>query len=63
MGDTIVMFIQREKCAEQVFTQLNVKTNKWDRNQKPTYDTTITNHSKDKFITWGDLTLEFKKGK
>lgn len=63
MGDTIYMFITKEKCVQQLYTRLNVKTNKWEKDQKPTYDTTITNHSKDRFMTWNDLSLEFKKSK
>lgn len=61
MGDTIYLNIAREKCTRQVFTQLNVKDNKWIRNVKPTYDSTITDGSKNRFITFGDLKLEFKK--
>lgn len=61
MGDTIYQFIEREKCVQQIFTQLNAKTNKWDRNVKPTYDSTITNNSKDRFITFDDLKIAFKK--
>jgi hypothetical protein len=63
MGDTIYQFITRENCAEQVFTQLNIKTNKWDRNVKPTYDSTITSGKKDRFITYYDLKIAYKKGK
>lgn len=61
MGDTIYLNITREKCTRQVFTQLNVKENKWTRNVKPTYDSTITDGSKNRFITFNDLKLEFKK--
>lgn len=61
MGDSIYLFVTREKCAKQIFTQLNVKTNKWKRNVKPTYDSTITNNAKDKFITYDDLKLAFKR--
>lgn len=63
MGDSIYLFINREQCAQQVFTQLNNKTNKWDRNVKPTYDSTVTNNKKDKFITWDDLKIAFKRSK
>jgi hypothetical protein len=63
MGDSIYLFITREKCAQQVFTQFNNKTKKWDRLEKPTYDSTITNNKKDKFITYDDLKIAFKKVK
>jgi len=63
MGDTIYMYVTREKCAQQSFTQLNVKTNKWIKNDKPTYDSTITNSKKDKFIVYDDLKIAFKKSR
>jgi hypothetical protein len=63
MGDTIYLFIAREKCANQVYTRLNIKTNKWDREVQPTYDSTITNSKKDKFITYDDLKRDFNKVK
>lgn len=61
MGDSIYLFVKREKCDQQIFTQLNIKTNKWDRNVKPTYDSTVTTNKKDKFITFDDLKIGFKK--
>jgi hypothetical protein len=63
MGDTVYMFITREKCPKQNYTNLNRKTNIWERKAEPTYDSTITNHKKDKFITFEDLQRNFKKGK
>jgi len=63
MGDSIYLFVTREKCTQQIFTQLNAKTGKWDRNVKPTYDSTVTNNKKDKFITYDDLKIAFKKGR
>lgn len=60
-GDTIHLFISREKCPKQVFTQLNVRENKWVRNVKSTYDSTITNGSKDRFIVFDYLKENFKK--
>lgn len=63
MGDTIYQFITREKCTQQWYTQKNVKLNKWERKEHPTYDSTITNGSKDRFIVYSDLKIEFKKGR
>jgi hypothetical protein len=60
-GDSIYLFITREKCAQQMYTQLNVKTNKWEKKVEPLYDSTVTNNKKDKFITYSDLKNEFKK--
>jgi hypothetical protein len=62
MGDTIYQFINREKCTRQIYTFLDPKTMKWKKPEvKPTYDTTITDGSKDRFIVWDDLKVEFKK--
>jgi hypothetical protein len=61
LGDSIYLFISREKCAQQIYTQLNLKTNKWVKKVEPLYDSTITNNKKDKFITYDDLKSEFKK--
>ncbi|MBN1760106.1 MAG: hypothetical protein JW863_17400 [Chitinispirillaceae bacterium] len=62
MGDTIYQFIDREKCTRQIYTFLDPKTMKWKTPEvKPTYDSTITNGSKDRFIVYSDLKLEFKK--
>ena len=61
MGDTIYQFITREKCTQQWYTQKNVKLNKWERKEHPTYDSTITDGAKDRFIVYSDLKIEFKK--
>ena len=60
-GDSIYLFISREKCAQQVYTNLNMKTNKWEKKAEPLYDSTITTHKKDKFIVYNDLKSDFKK--
>jgi len=61
MGDSIYLFITREKCAKQIYTTMNLKTKIWERKVQPTYDSTITNGKKDKYITFDDLKLSFKK--
>jgi hypothetical protein len=61
VGDTIYQFIEREECVKQIYTQKNVKLNKWESKANPTYDSTITNGRKDRFIVYSDLKLEFKK--
>ena len=63
MGDTIYQFITREKCTQQWYTQKNVKLNKWERKEHPTYDSTVTDGKKDRFIVYSDLKIEFKKGR
>ncbi len=59
-GDTIMMFINREKCPKQIFTQLWVKENKWKKDVKPTYDSTFS-VPKIETITYKVLKEEFKK--
>ncbi|MBN1306753.1 MAG: hypothetical protein JXA18_02465 [Chitinispirillaceae bacterium] len=61
MGDTIYQFITREKCVEQVYHFLDPKTNKWRREDQKTYDSTITDGAKDRFITFDDLKIAFDK--
>jgi hypothetical protein len=60
-GDSIYLFIKREKCVQQVYTQFNLKTNQWVKKVEPNYDSTVTNNKKDKFITFEDLKSDFKK--
>ncbi len=63
-GDTVLMFVEREKCAKQVYH--NYKKNKkgrmvWEKNEAPTYDTTITDHKKDRFVTYEYMRDYFKR--
>jgi hypothetical protein len=60
-GDSIYLFISREKCAQQLYNQFNLKTKQWVKKSEPLYDSTITNNKKDKFLTYDDLKSEFKK--
>ncbi len=60
-GDTVFLFVSREKCPRQTFTQLNAKENKWVENKKATYDSTISDNSKDKSIPFTYIKDNFKK--
>ncbi len=60
-GDTIFIAVNREKCPRQIFTQWHIKEKKWIEGKKPTYDSTITNGAKDRFILFSDLKETFKK--
>jgi hypothetical protein len=62
-GDTVFLFVTREKCPRQIYTQLNVKDNKWKEDKKATYDSTITNHGKDRSIPFTFLKQNYKKSK
>ena len=56
-GDTVHMAIAREKCTRQNFSFL--RDGRWVTERKPTYDTTITDGSKDLLIVYKDLQDEF----
>jgi hypothetical protein len=58
-GDTVMFFIEREKCPRQIFWSL--QKGGWKKDVKPTYDTTITNGDKDKFMTYEYIADNFKK--
>jgi hypothetical protein len=62
-GDTVLIFIKREKCLKQVFYNLEEKDGKleWVKWDGPTFDTTITNGMKDRYMTWEYLTKNFNR--
>ncbi len=62
-GDTIYLFVNREKCTRQVYAQLNVNNNKWVESKKPTYDSTITDHKKDTKVIFSYIIENFEKSK
>jgi hypothetical protein len=62
-GDTISLFVTREKCNRQVYSHLDQKTNKWIEKPNSPYDSTITNHGKDKYIPYEYFKENFKKTK
>lgn len=58
-GDTVYMLIEREKCDRQTFW--NKKNGSWVKSAQPTYDSTITDGSKDRFISYEYLTTNYRK--
>jgi hypothetical protein len=58
-GDTVLIHVTNEKCLQQTFW--NKKNNKWERDDKPTYDTTFTDNSKDRWMTYDNLKDEFRR--
>ena len=60
-GDVAYQYVEREKCSRQVYTNYNVKERKWERKEMPTYDSTITDGSKDRWVTYDYLKENFKK--
>jgi hypothetical protein len=53
-GDTAMIFITREKCPYQVYWNYQEKDGKrqWVKNEAATYDTTITDGSKNRYMTY-----------
>lgn len=62
-GDTIMLEINRFKIVRQMFKRLHKIDGKdvWKEEPQPTYDSTITDGSQDRSITYEDLTVDFKK--
>ncbi len=62
-GDTIMLLINRFKAVRQNFWDLKEEDGrkKWVMNKQPSYDSTITDGSQDRFIIYNDLTRDFKK--
>jgi hypothetical protein len=58
-GDTALLSITREKCPRQSYWFL--KGSKWAKSDKPTYDSTITDGRKDRFVTYAYIKETFKK--
>jgi hypothetical protein len=62
-GDTIFMHVKREKCTKQLFHNYKQVKGKliWEPFEAPTYDSTITNGSKDRYVTFEYIKEFFKK--
>jgi hypothetical protein len=62
-GDTILLMVNHEKCLRQNYSRMIEQggKKKWVDNPGKTYDSTVTNHSKDKFLTWDYIKEYFKK--
>lgn len=64
-GDTIHLFINRFASIRQNFERLYVedggKKKVWKKEPQPTYDSTITDGSQDRYITFGDLKGDFSQ--
>ena len=58
-GDTAFLHITREKCSRQNYWIK--KDGRWVKDVKPTYDSTITDSSKDRFMTWEYMKEELRK--
>jgi hypothetical protein len=64
-GDTVLLFINRFAAIRQNFQRMYLhdggKRKEWKNEPQPTYDSTITDHSQDRFITFSDLSSDFEQ--
>ncbi len=62
-GDTIHVKTSRFACVKQNFEEEKMVNGKpvWEKANKPTYDSTITDGSQDRFVTYTSLMDDFKK--
>jgi hypothetical protein len=62
-GDTIFLFIDRFVANRQNVQEYLEEDGKrkWKATKHPTYDSTITDRSQDRFITFSDLKMDFNK--
>ncbi len=61
MGDVAVHYITNEKRIRQNFQYVDQKTGKWKKESKPPYDSTYSNHAKDREVAYEELKRDFKK--
>jgi hypothetical protein len=59
MCDTIKLFVNQFNIARQNFWER--KKDGWKKDEKETYDSTITDGSQDRWLEYKDLKLDFKR--
>jgi hypothetical protein len=61
LGDTVYLSISRFSAVRQNFERLFIegKNRTWKKDPQPTYDTTLTDKSQDRFIAYPDLVSDF----
>ena len=66
-GDTVRLFIDRFAAVRQNFQRMYLsdggKKKEWRNEPQPTYDSTITDGSQDRFVTFTDLQSDFEQVK
>ena len=66
-GDTVYIFVSRFAAVRQMFERLYImdggKKKEWRKEPKPTYDSTITDGSQDRFVAYADLKEDFEQTK
>lgn len=61
LGDTVYLSISRFSAVRQNFERLFIegKNRTWKKDPQPTYDTTLTDKSQDRFVAYPDLVSDF----
>jgi hypothetical protein len=66
-GDTVHIFVNRFAAERQMFERLYImdggKKKEWRKEPKPTYDSTITDGSQDRYVAYSDLKEDFVQTK
>jgi hypothetical protein len=62
-GDTIFLFVNKLSCVRQNFEEYHERDGKvvWEPKSNATYDSTVTDGSQDRWITFADLKEDFKR--
>jgi hypothetical protein len=60
IGDTVMLSITRDKCEKKIFWNKNDK-GRWEKKVMPTYDSAVTDGSKDLWLTFTYIKDTFKK--
>jgi hypothetical protein len=64
-GDTVRMFVDRFAAVRQNFQRMYLhdggKRKEWRNEPQPTYDSTITDGSQDRYVTFSDLQSDFEQ--
>jgi hypothetical protein len=64
-GDTVRLFINRFAAVRQNFERMHLldggKKKIWKNEPQPTYDSTITDGSQDRYVTFSDLQSDFER--
>jgi hypothetical protein len=63
LGDTIHLFVDRFASVKQNFTELHNRDGKkvWEEKPGPQYDSSITDGSQNRYITYHNLKLDFER--
>ncbi len=61
MGDVAFKYVTNDKRVRYNFQRLDPETNRWVTESKPAYDSTVTDSSKDGYITYEVLKSDYRR--